>query len=207
MKINYQFLCILLILCIGYLLANKNSSINIEQAVLNNIFERKSVRSYTTESVSDEILTTLVKAGMAAPTAGNMQPWEFIAVNDTNLLKEYATVNPNAQMALKAPAAIVVLANLNTYEARPEMAGYWHQDTSAATQNILLAAEAMGLGAVWTGVYNGGYSQDRIRGAKKIFNLPDNLIPLAVIIIGYPDGETLPKDKWKPEKLYWNTIQ
>lgn len=206
MKINYQILCIALILVVGYLIVNKNTTVNKEEAVLENIFNRKSVRSYTQEPVSKETLELLVKTGMAAPTAGNMQPWEFIAVNDKEIIKKYASVNKYAQMALEAPAAIVVMANLDTYKSRPDMMGYWPQDTSAATQNILLAAEAMGLGAVWTGVYNGGYSQERLEGVKELFNLPENLIPLAIIMIGHPKGENMPKDKWKPEKLYWNKM-
>ncbi len=206
MKINYQILCITLILALGYVIINNNSTMDKEEAVMATIFERKSVRSFTEEPVSDEVLEKLVKAGMAAPTAGNMQPWEFIVVNDKNIVKEYAKVNQFAQMALEAPAAIVVLANLDTYKSRPDMMGYWPQDTSAATQNILLAVEAMGLGAVWTGVYNGGYSNIRVDGVKDMFNLPDNLVPLNIIIIGHPKGEQMPKDKWKPERLYWNKI-
>ncbi len=206
MKINYQILSIILMLALGYVLINKNSAMNKEEAVLATIFERKSVRTFTEEPVSDEALETLVKAGMAAPTAGNMQPWEFIVLNDKELIKKYASVNQYAKMALEAPAAIVVLANLDTYKSRPDMMGYWPQDTSAATQNILLAVEAMGLGAVWTGVYNGGYSNTRLDGVRDMLNIPENLVPLNIIMIGHPKGEQMPKDKWKPEKVYWNKI-
>ena len=209
MKINYQFICIALILCVAFLLFNRggseSGSVNTQEAVINNIMTRTSVRNYTKEPVSDEQLETLVKAAMAAPTAANMQPWEFVVITDKFVMEKYAVINKYATMAKTAPAAIAVIGNLNAYASRSNMSGYWAQDCSAATENLLLAAHAMGLGAVWTGVYseNTEYASARMKGTSKLLNLPPNKIPLALIFIGHPEGETMPKDKWKPEKVTW----
>lgn len=204
-NINYQILSIALLLCIGFLLYNKQMGVSPRQAVLDTIFTRTSVRSYTNEKVSDADLELLVKAGMAAPTAANMQPWSFIIITNKETMSQYAKINKYAAMALTAPAAIVVIGDLDVYKSRPNMAGYWPQDTSAATENILLAANSMGLGAVWTGIYseNTAYAHDRILGTQKLLDLPPNKIPLNMIFVGYPKGDIQPKDKWKPSKLSW----
>ncbi len=144
MKVNYQFLTIALILCIAFLLVNKNESVNSADAVIANMNARTSVRSYTDEKISDEVLTELVKAGMSAPTAGNMQPWEFVIVTDKDLLEKMANVHKFTTPIKGAAAGIVVVANMDTYKDKPEFEGFWITDTSAATQNILLAATSKG---------------------------------------------------------------
>ncbi|MEW5846992.1 MAG: nitroreductase family protein [Bacteroidota bacterium] len=165
---------------------------------LNVIYNRKSVRSFTSQVVSNDLLTELVRTGMAAPSARNLQPWAFVIVTNRNTMDMLAERLPYAKMLFEAPAAIVVCGDLSKAGDSPE--GYWVQDCSAATQNILLAAEALGLGAVWTGVHP---RADRVTIVKDVLKLPDNVIPLNVIPIGYPKGEHRPKDKFKVENIHW----
>ena len=177
--------------------AQKNGS---EQAVLNNIASRVSVRSYLDKPVEEAKIEQLLRAGMAAPSAMNKQPWHFVVVTDKQQLAALAKANPYAGMAAKAPLAIVVCGDMS--KALPGSAReFWVQDCSAATENILLAANAMGLGAVWTGTYP---SEERVKAVSKVLQLPKKLIPLNTIVIGYPDGTNTPKDKWKPANVSYN---
>ncbi|MDD3859281.1 MAG: nitroreductase family protein [Bacteroidales bacterium] len=164
------------------------------------IHSRKSVRHFTDEPVTKEQLETLVKAGMAAPSARNLQPWAFVIVTERNQLDALAEALPYAKMLLDAQAAIVVCGDMKKAATDVDSA-YWVQDCSAATQNILLAVESMGLGAVWTAAFP--YS-DRMEPVKEILGLPENIKPLNVIPVGVPTGEDKPKDKWKPENVHWN---
>lgn len=172
----------------------------LQSGFLKLIHSRKSVRHYSPETVSREVVETLVRAGMAAPSAVNRQPWAFVAVDDRALLNELGKKLPYARMLLLAPAAIVVCGDMEKALNEWQQA-YWIQDCSAATQNILLAAEALGLGAVWTAVYP---SEERIAIVRKSLNLPDYLMPLNVIPFGYPDGNDQPREKWNPSNLRWN---
>ncbi len=189
----------------GYLLFNRSTTVDTKTAVIDNIHARASVRTYTEEPIDEAILEDLVKAGMAAPSGANMQPWEFIIITNKDVMKQYKDINQYAKMAPKAAAAIAVIGNMDVYKVRPEMSGYWAQDTSAATQNILLAAQAYGLGAVWTGVYseNTEYAKARMDGVSKLLNLPPNKKALNIIFLGHPDDAIVPKDKWDPKKLSW----
>lgn len=135
---------------------------------------------------------------MATLTAANKQPWAFIVATDRATLDTLAEGLPYAKMLKEAGAAIVVCGDLtNAHETIPE---FWIQDCSAVTENILLAVEAMGLGAVWTAAYP---APERMEHVSGILGLPATAIPLNVIPIGYPSGETMPKDKWREEKLHW----
>jgi flavin reductase (DIM6/NTAB) family NADH-FMN oxidoreductase RutF len=137
---------------------------------------------------------------MAAPTAVNKQPWHFVVVTDKNVLSAISEATPNASMAAKAPLAIVVCGDMNK---ALEGGGrdFWVQDASAATENILLAAHALGLGAVWTGTYP---NQERCAKIAKLLHLPQNLVPLNTIVIGYPAENPTPKDKWNPQNVSYN---
>lgn len=171
-----------------------------QKPALEVIHARKSVRSYTDRQVSREQVDTLIRAGMAAPTARNVQPWFFVAVDDRALLDSLAAALPYAKMLSNASVAIVVCGDtIKAVEGKT--LGYWQQDCSAATQNVLLAAEAIGLGAVWTGVYP---NVERAFAVSRILKLPEHIKPLAVIPVGYPGGNEQPKDKWKPENMRWN---
>ena len=178
--------------------ACNSTDTNSADAVLENIHARKSVRQFTDEPVSQEDIETMLKAAMAAPTAVNYQPWRFVVITERARLDAMAEVLPYAKMLKQAPLAIVVCGETTWFEGRENT--YWQQDCSAATQNILLAAEALGLGAVWTGVYP---NMELARPLAEFLGLPGTVQPLCCIPIGHHDGTTQPKDKWKPENIHY----
>ena len=163
------------------------------------IHERKSVRHFEQEDVADKDIDIILNAAMAAPTAGNKQPWEFIVIKNRERLDNLAEYLPYGKFLKRAPLAIIVVGNLDRAFTGEERE-LWVQDTSAATENLLLAAEAIGLGAVWTAVYP---MQDRVKNVSDFLKLPDNIIPLNVVIIGHPSGVESPKDKTKPEYIHY----
>lgn len=168
------------------------------QAAINNIMTRTSIRQYTNEPVSKADIETMLRAGMAAPTAVNKQPWHFVVVTDKAKLK--ALSGGRGRMLEQCAVAIVVCGDME--KAMPGKAKeYWIQDCSAATENILLAANALGLGAVWTGVYP---MEDRMGAVSKAMKLPETIVPLCTIVIGHPAEQPKPKDKWKPENVSYN---
>ena len=170
------------------------------QAAINNIMTRTSIRQYTDEPVSKADIETMLRAGMAAPTAVNRQPWHFVVINSKEKLAELAGSNPRGGMLKQAALAIVVCGNMDKALQGPAQ-GFWIQDCSAATENILLAANALGLGAVWTGLYP---DENRAGEVAKILKLPQAFIPLCTIVIGHPAERPQPKDKWKPENVSYN---
>jgi nitroreductase/flavin reductase (DIM6/NTAB) family NADH-FMN oxidoreductase RutF len=182
--------------------ANKEEvkTIDVQDSIINNIMTRTSIRSYQNKAVESSKIETLLRAGMAAPTAVNRQPWHFIVITDKTMLSSVAQTSPNAGMAAKAPLAIVVCGDMDK-ALQGNAREFWVQDASAATENILLAAHALGLGAVWTGTY-----PDAARCSKmsKLLGLPSNMIPLNTLVIGYPAENPQPKDKWKPENVSYN---
>ena len=170
------------------------------QAVINNIMTRTSIRQYTDEPVSQQYVETLLRAGMAAPTAVNAQPWHFVAITDKAKLKEMAATNRRGSMIEQAALAIVVCGNMDK-AMKGKGQAYWIQDCSAATENILLAAHGLGLGAVWTGLYP---MDDRVAAVSQVLHLPQTIIPLCTIVIGHPAESPEPKNKWKPENVSYN---
>jgi nitroreductase len=161
------------------------------------IHTRRSIRKYADRPVPKELVTEMLRAAMSAPSAVNAQPWIFIVVDDRKLLDEIPTFSPYANMCRGAPLAILVCGDL-TLEKVP---GYWVQDCSAATQNLLLAAHDVGLGVVWTGIYP---MKDRVEGFRKTFGLPENVIPLALVPVGYPNQNPGTEDRFDKEKIYHN---
>lgn len=161
------------------------------------IHSRKSVRSYTDQEVSNENLETLVRAGMAAPTGKNLQPWVFYIITDKQLLELLGKELPSAKMLGSVYSAIMVCGDLSKADTTTYR-NYWVMDCSAASENILLSAESMGLGACWTAVFP---YDSRISTVRKLLDLPEHHIPLNMIPIGYPAGEESPKDKWKPDNV------
>jgi nitroreductase len=161
------------------------------------IFERRSIRKYTGEDVPDESINELLKAAMAAPSAGNQQPWDFIVVKDRTVLNEIPKVHQYAQMLKEAPLAIIVCGSLD----REKHKGYWMQDCAAAIENMLIEAQYLGLGAVWLGVYP---REDRVAGIKKLLEIPENVMPLAVISIGYPAESKEASQRYDEKKLHIN---
>ena len=177
----------------------KNNADN-KNAAIETIMTRTSIRSFTDQAVADETVETLLRAGMAAPTAVNAQPWHFVVVNERAKLDELAGTNRHGNMLREAPLAIVVCGNMEKAMKGPAQA-FWVQDCSAATENILLAAHALGLGAVWTGCYP---MEERMTQVSQVLGLPETIIPLCVIVMGYPNENPEPKDKWKPENVSYN---
>jgi len=170
------------------------------QAAIKNIMTRTSVRKYTNETVTKADIETMLRAGMAAPTAVNKQPWHFVVVTDREQLNALAAANRGTGMAAKAPLAIVVCGDMQ--KTLPGVGqGFWVQDCSAATENILLAANALGLGGVWTGLYP---NEERAKAVRDVVKAPDHIVPLCVIVIGHPAEQSQPKDKWKPENVSYN---
>ncbi len=210
MKNSWQIVTILLAMALVVLTTkdlmnstNAEESVDPREAVINNIMTRTSVRSYTEQAVSTADVETLLKAGMAAPTSRNKQPWELVVVNDREVLDQLAASIRGASMAAKAPLAIVVCGVPAKSSDDPKAAEVWVQDCSAVTENILLAAHGMGLGAVWCGAYPEN-STERTAKTSKVLQLPNGVLPMSVIVIGHPIGEPKPKDKWDPTKVHYN---
>lgn len=164
------------------------------QDAIENIMARTSVRKYLDQKVEDEKITTMLKAGMAAPSGKDNRPWEFVVVTDRTVLDSLAAGLPYAKMLKQAPLAIIICGDTTK-------SSYWYLDCSAATQNILLAAEALGLGAVWTAAYP---YDDRMGVVAQYTGLPENIKPLCVVPIGYPSTPNTPKDKWDETKIHTN---
>ena len=168
------------------------------QAAIENIMTRTSIRQYKAQAVEQEKIDIMLKAAMAAPTAVNLQPWHFIVITDTAVINQLAGPRPT-----NAPLMIAVCGDTNktTMDDGNKLPDFWVQDVSAATENLLLAAHALGLGAVWTGVYP---VMERVADVANVLNCPENIIPLAVVRIGYPDEAPQPKDKFKEENVSYN---
>lgn len=143
------------------------------------IFTRRSIRKFTDRTVPDEMVSRLLMAAMAAPSAGNEQAWQFIVIRNRALLDAIPKFHPYSSMLKYASLAILICGDLTLEKFK----GYWVQDCSAATQNLLLAATAAGLGAVWTGVYP---MEDRVAGMRHLLDLPEHVIPLSLVPVGFP---------------------
>ncbi|MGV7928946.1 MAG: nitroreductase family protein [Spirochaetota bacterium] len=161
------------------------------------ILTRRSIRRYTGETIGAEPIRMILEAGMAAPSAGNQQPWHFIVLDDRALLDAVPEHHPHSSMIREAPVAILVCGDI----AIEKHQGYWVQDCAAATENMLLAVTALGLGAVWLGVYP---REDRVRGLKGLLGLPDNIIPFSLIPIGRPAEEKPPAGRYDPSRVHFN---
>lgn len=161
------------------------------------IMTRRSIREFQDKPVEKELIEKLLRAAMRAPSAGNQQPWWFIVVEDRKKLESISDFHPYAKMCRQAALAIVVCGD-PSMEKHP---GFWVQDCAAAVENLLLAAHSLGLGAVWTGVYP---RDDRASGTSKLFGLPTNVIPFAIIPIGWPTRKHDPIDTFVKERIFLN---
>ena len=159
---------------------------------------RRSIRHFSNQAVSDELITKILQAAFSAPSAGNQQPWHFVVITDRKVLDQIPSVHPYAKMITEAAAAIVVCGDLQLDKHK----GFWVQDCSAATMNILLAVHSLGLGGVWCGCYP---REDRVKGLKKLLQLPESVIPLALVPIGYSAETKGPEDRYKHERVHANS--
>jgi nitroreductase len=161
------------------------------------ILSRRSVRAYTDQAVSDALVTALLRAAMAAPSAGNQRPWQFVVVRDRTVLEALAAANPYGGMAREAPLAVIVCGDPSS----KDHAEFWVQDCSAATENLLLAAHAVGLGAVWCGTFPLEERMVRVRAAV---GLPESIVPFAVVPIGYPAERPAPVDRYDADRVHFD---
>lgn len=165
-----------------------------------NIMSRASVRAYSDRPLAKETLDTLLQAAMAAPSAVNLQPWRIVVVTDSALRNSIADEIQSMAMARDAQASIVLCGDLGA-TLPGEGKDYWIQDVSAASENLLLAANAVGLGAVWCGIYP---ISERVAFFRNLLELPDSIVPLSCINVGYPAAQVPPKDKWDSAKIHYN---
>jgi nitroreductase len=163
---------------------------------LNNIHNRRSIRKYTVEAVSDEQIEIILRAGMMAPSAGNQQPWQFIIIRDKKKLNEISERHPYASFVKDAPLGILVCGDETLATKHKD---FWVQDVSAATQNMLLAIHDLGLGGVWISSYP---VESRFKMFQEVCNLPKHVIPLAFIPIGYPAQKITAVDRFKKERIH-----
>jgi nitroreductase len=159
---------------------------------------RRSIRKFQQKPISADVVRDLLGAAMMAPSAGNQQPWQFVVISDAQMLGKVPTINPHADMAAQAPLAILVCGDLSL----EKYAGFWVQDCSAATQNLLLAAHGKGLGGVWTAVYP---IQDRVEAFKRLCSLPETVVPLVLVVLGYPAESPDGGDRFLPDRVHRNS--
>lgn len=187
------------------------NEVPVQKGALDVIKARTSIRAFTGEKLSEEQINTLLDAAMAAPTAANIQPWRFVVITDDAVKDGLYQGEVHKKMVNGAGAVIVVCGESIRMvtprdagpdaepEARPN--NWWFEDCSAATENLLLAATALDLGAVWLSCYPNEKSVERI---KAYLGLPESVIPLAIVPVGYPAENPDPKQKWDPEKIHYN---
>jgi nitroreductase len=161
------------------------------------IYTRRSVRNFKHEPVSEEDLHDLLRAGMQAPSARNEQPWHFIVIDDRVILNAIPKFHPYSKMLLDAPLAILVCSDRKLESKRAS----WLQDCSAATQNILLAAHAKGLGAVWLGIFPDSV---RVSGMQSLLEIPKDVRPVALVAIGHPESVPEPVDRFNAQRVHRN---
>jgi len=166
-----------------------------EMDALDALLTRRSVRRYTDQPVSDESISRLMHAATSAPSARDQRPWRFIVVRDRALLGAVAAAEPNGSMIAHAQAAVIVCSDLQLVTSE----GFWIQDCSAATENLLIAAHAEGLGAVWVGTYP---REERVEGVREVFGLPPHVVPFAVVPLGYPVDSPPAASRFDPTRVY-----
>jgi nitroreductase len=164
---------------------------------MKSIFTRRSIRSFTNESVSKETMEEIIRAGMQSPSAMNKQPWEFIVTNKKEDKNAIAVASQYASCVKNADYAIVVLSN-HKKDNREDY--WWVQDLSAATQNILLAITEASLAGVWLGFYP---NEKRVNALKEHFDLDEKLVPFSVIAVGHSDKENVMIDRYDASKVCW----
>jgi nitroreductase len=160
--------------------------------LIQTIFSRRSIRNYTSELVSEADIKTLLEAAMAAPSASNNKPWHFVVVTERETLDALAEAHPYGKMLAQSPLCIAVCGD-------PAISDYWEQDCSAATENLLVAVAALGLGAVWLGVHP---RDDRLASVRRILGIPESIFPLNLISVGHPAEEKEPRTQYDEARVH-----
>lgn len=163
------------------------------------IHTRRSIRSFTAEPVSEADMEIVLRAAMAAPSAGNAQPWHFVVIHDRAILDAIPAIHAHAAMVKGAPVAIAVAAEL-ALEKYPGF-GYWTLDCSAAVENLMLAARGLGLGTVWCGIYP---RPERMEGLAKLLQFPEGVTAHALVVMGHPAQEFKRIERFNPERIHKN---
>jgi nitroreductase len=161
------------------------------------ILTRRSIRMFEKRAVGEELIRQVLEAGMMAPSAGNQQPWHFVVITDTALMAQVPRIHPYASMAPEAAFCVLVCGDPRL----EKHSGFWVQDCSAAVQNMLLAAHALGLGGVWTGIHP---DENRVNAFRRLFGLPDSVVPLALLPFGHPAQKSERVDRFRPERIHKN---
>lgn len=165
------------------------------------IFARRSIRAFTDQSVESEKVERLLRAAMVAPSAKNQQPWEFLVITERAVLDKLINTSPYTSPIGRAPLGILMLGNTTNLKAPT----FWPQDVSAATQNVLLEATSLGLGACWMGVYSNPEAEAYVRA---LFELPEHIEPFALLAVGYPDREFRERPtRYKPNKVHYEKYE
>jgi nitroreductase len=160
------------------------------------LFERRSIRKYTQSPVPENHIEKLLRAAMAAPSAGNQQPWEFVIIKDRNTMIEITKFHKYSQMLKEAQVAIVICADL---EKEIKHKGFWVQDCAAATENILIEAQHLGIGAVWLGVYP---EQERVDNLRRLLDIPEKITPFSIVSLGYPAESKEPPNRFDKTRIH-----
>jgi len=161
------------------------------------IFTRRSVRDFKHDPVAEEDIQDLLKAGMQAPSAKNEQPWHFVVIDNPEILHAIPKFHPYSKMLQDAPLAILVCSDRKLETKRAS----WLQDCSAATENILLAAHAKGLGAVWLGIFP---DSDRVNGMQELLGMPKDIQPVSLVAVGHPASRPEPVDRFNKARVHRN---
>ncbi len=178
----------------------ENNVASDSAAVISSIMTRTSIRQYTDDPVTEAQIETLLRAAMAAPTAADARPWQFVVVKERAMLDSIPMHLRQAAPVSRSQVAITICGDMQKAfggEARD----YWVEDTSAATENLLLAAHAMGLGAVWCGIYP---QSEKVKYMSELLQLPEYIVPMGIVAIGHPAESPEPKDKWDAERVHVN---
>lgn len=159
------------------------------------IATRRSIRTFTEQPISDEMLKSIIHAGMQAPSAGNAQPWEFITIRDEASKEHITKIHQFAQMAPKSPVSVLVCGNLQ----KEKYAGFWVQDCSAAIQNMLLAARSHGIATVWCGIHP---IEERVVAFREAFRIPEHVVPLGLVVMGYSEQPFVARSVFHADKIH-----
>jgi nitroreductase len=161
------------------------------------ILNRRSIRNYHKKPITDSLIKELLEVGMNAPSAGNEQPWQFIVITNPKILNDIPKFHPHSKMLKDASLAILVCLDMNLEKHK----GMGIQDCSAATENILIAVNAKGLGAVWLGIHP---REERVSGMRRLLNIPEHVLPFSLISIGYPAEQKLRENRYNDSRVHYN---
>lgn len=162
------------------------------------VMTRRSIRNYNDKPVSSELIDQIIRAAMAAPSAGNQQPWHFIVLRDREKLDTVPSFHPYSKMVQKAQVAVLICGDPDG----KKWPTFWAQDCSAATQNLLLSARDLGLGTVWAGVYP---DEARMTGFRKLLDIPENIFPFALVPVGWPKDGFQQQDRYNPALIRFDS--